>query len=133
MKIKTVILFGYWLASLAVGWAQVGNVQITFKVMDDFGKPVPGAKVGIYFIHAKSPLGVFAVNDAEKSHIDAMTDINGLATIGTSSVFDPSVTYTVPPLAGYYYTSGGQYLFKKVENGRWQPWNPTLELVQCNS
>jgi hypothetical protein len=129
MKIKTVIIFGYWLASLAVGWAQVGNVQITFKVMDDFGKPVPGAAVSVFAVRQKSLLIPLTISNAEQKETDAVTGKEGLAVIKASSVLDGRVSYGIDQLKGYYYTAGDEYQFKKLENGRWQPWNPTVEII----
>ena len=129
MRIKICLILGVWLTFAVSSWAEVGNVQITFKISDDFGKPVPGVTVGIAFVRQKSSLIPLSVNNAEQQQINATTDTNGMATLSGSLVFDPHVSYGVHPLDGYYYTSGGDYVFQKVESGRWQPWNPTVEIV----
>jgi hypothetical protein len=109
--------------------AEVGNVQITFRVTDDFGKPLPGITVMAFAVRQKLLLLPLTIGNAEKKKTEAVTDTNGTAVIKISSVLDGRVSYGIAPVDGYYYTAGDEYHFKKVEYGRWQPWNPTVEMV----
>ena len=75
---KICVILGYLLASLAVSRAEIGNVQITFKVTDDSGKPVAGATVRLSTVRAKSLLIPISVSNAEVKQIDAVTDKEGM-------------------------------------------------------
>jgi molybdopterin-binding protein len=88
---KTRLIFAFWLASLTVSWAQVGDVQITFKVMDDSGKPVPGSAVSVFAVRQKSLLIPLTISNAEQKETDAVTGKEGLAVIKASSVLDGRV------------------------------------------
>jgi len=68
-------------------------------------------------------------NDLFQKQINAITDTNGEATIAVSSVYDRHVGYGVDPIQGFYHTDGGTFKFEKIRNGKWQPWNPTVEFV----
>ncbi|MGO9586460.1 MAG: hypothetical protein ACLP2Y_09715 [Limisphaerales bacterium] len=126
MKVKNLITIGCLLFSAAACHSQ--EVQVTFKIVDDFGKPVEGATAGIAtFERTKIELGGGFGEDIWKN-IKAKTDKSGMATIkGNSPRAD--VAYGVDPMPGYYWTEGGRCWFKSVQNGEWQPSNPTMELV----
>ena len=128
MKAKINTILNCLLVSVATSLASVGDVQITFKIMDDFGKPVPGATVGISLTRLKNPLDQLALENATQTQLHATTDKEGEAIVKSSSI-SPELYYSVNPMPGYYYTGGGEYKFRSVENGQWQPWNPTVELV----
>ncbi|MFN7137990.1 MAG: hypothetical protein ACK4UN_01480 [Limisphaerales bacterium] len=97
------------------------TAKLTFKVVDDFGKPVAGAivRMSSYDYSAKDPLGKGRT---------AATDTNGVATL-TRKSRTQYVGIGILPQEGFYYTRSDDYWFKEVKNGKWQPWNPTVELV----
>jgi hypothetical protein len=92
--------------------------RITLKVVDSTGTPVRGADVEVYF----------AAGGPKNSQFKGRTDENGKITCeGLSNSF---CTLYVKKI-GYYMTTQ-QYSFMRdlsVKNGRWQPWNPTVEVV----
>lgn len=91
---------------IAVGRAGVGDFQITLKVVDDSGKPVPGATVGVSFIQLKIPLAIPSVENTAPKKIDVVPDKNGNAVISDSNLFERDLYYGIKPLPGYYYTAG---------------------------
>jgi len=60
--------------------------------------------------------------------ITVLTDVRGEAVITTPNALSP-FQYMVMNFPGYY-AGTGEYNFKEASIiGRWQPWNPTVELV----
>lgn len=124
MTIRHLLPVGILFCSIAVCRTQ--EVHITFKVADDFGKPVPGATVTMATFERWKPGEAFGEDIYKRT--SAITDADGRATVkGTST--RPVVKYGVSPLAGYYYSGSGEITFKESKDGRWHPWNPTVELV----
>jgi hypothetical protein len=126
MNIKTLFIIGLLTYLKIVGYSQ--ELQITFKLTDESGKPVSNATVGIAtFERWDIKPGEGEGEDIWKN-TKAKTDTNGMATIeGNSPRAD--VAYGIDRLPGYYWTKGGDFWFKSAVSGKWQPWNPTLELV----
>jgi hypothetical protein len=94
--------------------------SVTFRVVDDIGQPVPEATVrGAFWNHGKKGY------DFEKT-----TDGNGLVALQNTCVGDLNFTIVKD---GHYETRLRYWFFKAwfdcVENGRWLPWNPTIEIV----
>ena len=108
--------------------AEVGEFQITIKVVDEAGNPMPEIKIGASFFQSKLSVPITAHDLAERQ-INLITDTNGLAVIDASSVYDRHVWYGVDSPQGYYYENGGECIFKEIESGKWQPWNPTVQFV----
>ena len=129
MKIRIVIA----LNTLCLGclWAQPEpSAQITFKVIDDTGKPLTNIPVnmGTYVktIHGES----FGKDVYEGPK--GKTDTNGLVTLTCNSKtggFGYGAGGGI--LDGYYYDNGGEFWFKQEEtkDGKWLPWNPTVEII----
>ena len=128
MKIKIAILLGF-IIGLQILSAQVGTAQITFKVTDDFGKPLFGIPVGLSAVKQKQLLLPLTTHNIEQKQTDAVTDSNGIAVIKIWSVVEGLVWYGIAPIKGYYYTAGDEYHFKDWKNSRWEPWNLTIEMV----
>jgi hypothetical protein len=125
---KQIIILGLLLMLGTICQAEIGEIQMTFSVADDSGKPIGEASVGISFIQSKS-LAPITAYDLSKKQIDAVTDTNGQVVIKGSSVFDSHVYYSVKTLPGYYSDGNVEYRFLNIKNGQWQPWNPTVNLV----
>ena len=128
MKIKKLITLNCLLLSAAIGCAAPA-FQITFRVVDDFGRPVEGATVGVAtFERTEIKSGEGFGEDIYKN-VDVVTDTNGVAMIESTSPH-PNIRYGIHTKSGYYPAEGGNdYRFKESSNGSWQPWNPTVELV----
>jgi hypothetical protein len=128
MKAKLNVLCGSLLVLAMMAHADIGNVQITFKVTDESGNPVPQVRLGASFIQSKLIAPVTA-GDLSKKQINATTDIHGEAVIKASSVYDRHVGYRIDPVHGYYRVYGGDYTFQQVVNGEWRPQNPIIDIT----
>ena len=127
----TVVLLSCWLssgkifaASLEVEKARQHGAQgqATFLVIDSTGKPVAKAEIRATFPHSD------AYGDVEVSK--GPTDTNGIfIAAGKSS---DELIYDVKK-EGSYKTEGTYRFYRRgedcVQNGRWQPWNPTNTVV----
>jgi hypothetical protein len=107
---------------------KIGDFQITVKVVDENGKPMPKVNVGTAFVQANSLIPLTG-RDLAKKQIDTLTGTNGEVVIQSSSVADNYIYSGLKPVAGYYSSGIKEYRFQKIENGQWQPWNPTIKFV----
>jgi hypothetical protein len=100
--------------------------KMTFRVTNDIGAPVQGMEVRTStFAEWERGEGFGrSINDLDK----ATTDRNGLAVLETPSLRG-SFAYGPAPQGGYYNIGSLRYAFKEVLGGRWEPWNPQLEVV----
>ena len=101
----------------ATGHGAIGKV--TFRIVDSLGTPVPGAHVE----------GAFFNNDEPGHTIEARSDNDGLATLENKCVGDLRFYVSKD---GYYQTDMRYWFlisgYDCVKDGRWQPWNPTIEV-----
>jgi len=99
--------------------------EVTIKVVDESNIPIVGAEVGIGFQIPKSS-GWGSISNRVKG----LTDSDGLFT--GSNETEPYISYSATK-EGYYGTGASYDDFKKSSGilgfRKWQPWNPTLELV----
>ena len=93
---------------------------VTFSVIDDRGQPVSGATVkAAFWNHGK-----------EGHEFEETTDENGLVALQDTCVGDLVFSITKDD----HYDTRLRYWFFKAhfdcaKNGRWIPWNPTIEVV----
>jgi hypothetical protein len=100
--------------------------QITFKVTDDFGRPVTGATIGMSTFHHWQPGEGFGKDISET--FTGVTDEKGLVTLSGNSLTG-DFSYGPREKGGYYRGGGGSFQFKERKEGRWEPWNPAVEIV----
>lgn len=111
---------------LAASLGVAADMQVTLRVKDDFGKGVAGAEVGMSIFQRWKPGDGFG-EDIHKQ-INGVTDVNGIAVLrGSGRRGD--IGYGVHSTKGYYYSGGGEYWFSTNVAGRWQPWNPTIDII----
>jgi hypothetical protein len=91
--------------------------QVTVKVVDEEGRPVAGASVGIGF---SDP----TVRNQETA-VRGVTD--ALGAFSASARADGGGGFGVDKKD--YYRSTGDFGFSDIKSGRWQPWNPTLQVI----
>ena len=115
LLIPTVLLIGV-LRSLALEWPEG---QITFQVKDESGKTLSSVPIETVVFDPSKP--------ATYKVVSASTDTHGVAVVNTLNV-TAEYSYTVRNFPGYY-SSGGVYTFKSLADGKWQPWNPTVDIV----
>ena len=97
------------------------TAMITGKVIDESNQPISGAEVTIDFQIGRTD----SVGTRDLTH-QGQTGSDGTFSASDQTGIAASLTVTK---AGYYTTYGGSYLFKAKKSGRWEPWNPTVEMV----
>jgi hypothetical protein len=94
------------------------DAKVTLRVVDARGEPVAAADVQVVFFYR----GLYPIN--------GKTDVNGFFTASHRSESDVQIHAMKE---GYYRTHRAYWFYREGEpcakNGRWQPWNPTLEVV----
>lgn len=94
------------------------DAKVTLRVVDSRGNPVPDADVKVAFFHRGS------------YPVSGKTDENGFFTVEHKSGAD---VHFHASKDGYYRTYRNYWFYREgkpcAENGRWIPWNPTLEVV----
>jgi len=93
--------------------------EITYHVITDDSKPA----TNILITTTTTPL----IRD-KYVIIKDKTDSNGNVTIHVSSP-DGWYNSSIIDLPGYYPTGGFGYMFTNSVGGKWQPWNPTIDVV----
>lgn len=95
--------------------------KVTFRVVDDEGRPVSSARVEAY-------LSVSDTRDGFTTH-SGVTDTGGMFTVEGKVKSD--MVYRITKQGSY--RTDSRYWFHAagaaVEEGRWLPWNPVLEVV----
>jgi hypothetical protein len=94
------------------------DMKLTIKVIDETGKSVDGARVGIGFtkyLHWSS------------KEIPVIGFSDGDGKFSASAKADGYLGFNV--LKDDYYKSTGSYKFKEAKNGKWEPWNPEITVV----
>jgi len=96
------------------------QAKITFLVVDDKGRPVPDATVA----------GGFYNHERDGHGFSSQTQNDGTVELTDICVWE--INYGVEK-SGYYETRGRYDFYKAgfdcVKDGRWIPWNPTVEVV----
>ena len=101
------------------------QAQVTFHVVTDDGKPVANVDViASTFLYLKRDEGFG--QDINKQ-IKGRTDEDGFTTITFPSEHG-DLHYSIYDVPGFYPTWNLEYQFKEIKDGKWQPWNPTLEI-----
>jgi hypothetical protein len=94
------------------------DTKVTLRVGDSRGNPVPGADVQIAFFHRGS------------HPANGKTDASGFFTAEHRSGSD---VHFYASKDGYYNTQRNYWFYREgkpcAKDGRWIPWNPTLEVV----
>ena len=102
------------------------EVQITFIVKDDFGESVKNVDLTMSTFHHWEPGEGFGKD--VRSKYRTKTDETGTALLRGESL-SGEFTYGAFAESGYYYNGRLLYQFKEHKNGRWEPWNPTVEII----
>jgi hypothetical protein len=108
-----------FLACVSMQAAEYPQAQVTLRVVDEDAKPVPVAEVGIGF-----KVGSTTHFGSEELPIRGLS--NPVGEFAGSAKADRYLGYTVRK-PGYYPTTG-TYNFKEAAGGKWQPWNPVVNV-----
>lgn len=98
--------------------------RVTVRAVDESGLPIASAKVELQFTLAGLPGAGWG--DYQINNIYGVTDTNGICTL-TGKGDQPTASAGVFK-EGYYGESAG-VTFTNTLLGRWQLWNPTIEVV----
>jgi hypothetical protein len=101
------------------------QAQLTFRVHTDENQPVAGAQVGMATFDHRVPGELFGTD--VHANVTGITDNDGMVTLSMPSL-DGKFGYGATK-SGYYRSSGDSYQCKITKNNKWQPWNPTIDLV----
>ena len=100
------------------------QAQITFHVVTDEGKPVPNIEVTVStFLRRDEGPGADIDQDFK-----GKTDEKGMTTITYPSLLG-DYSYRIDKTPGFYLTTYWEYHFQSVTGNKWQPWNPTIDMV----
>jgi hypothetical protein len=97
------------------------TAMVTAKVVDERGESVLDADVSVSFMKPK--VGGWGMTTYNK---DGKSDKNGLFSASGEGTQSVSIFVTKD---GYYPSGGGVKLTSKSLLNRWEPWNPTVEVV----
>jgi hypothetical protein len=120
--ITALILCGYALAAEE----KRPIAQVTFHVTTDEGKSVRNAAIWAATFHHWQPGEGFG-KDIQTEMLGE-TDADGNVTLKIPSLRG-DLRYAVSGGTAFYRTSGLIYRFTEAKNERWEPWNPTIEVV----
>lgn len=123
MKAKHDIIFMIFILFFQVSFSyalELPEAKVTAKVIDENGKPISGEEVAIAFQMLKT-----TENGRESVLLKGFTDASGSFTAAhaTTGIIACRIT------KDGYYKSYAEYRFARSDKGRWQPWNPQVELV----
>jgi hypothetical protein len=129
-KLKNIALGGTLLlsAGTTASCAEISpgpTAQMTFVVKDDFGKPVEGAEVVMrVYSHSMGMGKLIYDNYKAKTNKDGRVVISGT---GRHRDFQ----YFILGNKNYHHYGcvGNGYIFSEHSSGRWEPWNPTVEIT----
>ncbi len=102
------------------------TAQLTFHVVTDEGQPVKDAEMWVATFHHWQPGEGFG-NDVQ-TEMRGKTDADGNVTLKFPSLRG-DVHYAASGGDTFYRTVGLSYQFKETKGERWDPWNPTIEVV----
>ncbi len=100
--------------------------QITFRVITDDGLPVANVRVGAATFSHWVPGEGFGRD--KHRQFSAVTNAEGIAVLSASSKRG-DFGYRVGDVPGYYTDHGNSFTLREVKNGRWEPWNPVVEIT----
>lgn len=121
--VVSAMIFGQEAGASALEEARLHGAtgKVTFRVVDDEGRPVSSARVEAY-------LSVSDTRDGFTTH-SGVTDTGGMFTVEGKVKSD--MVYRITKQGSY--RTDSRYWFHAagavVEEGRWLPWNPVIEVV----
>lgn len=123
-KIIILIIFigtTFSLAQVVKKTFQYPKVKVTVQVIDETGNYIKNADTGIGFeVVKKGGWGTDSFGKRGLSNKEGFFSAEARAT---------GYIKWGAKKEGYYRSNYGKSLFKAKKNGRWEPWNPTVEIV----
>jgi hypothetical protein len=126
MKNKNILLFigallGWMICLGSNLFAQNYEAKVTYHLVDDSNRPLVNFPYG---------MGAVIINGVTTTAPDVygLTDQNGKITLTCLAATGPLNSGSKPGFPGYY-QSYYETSITNVVAGKWQPWNPTVEVV----
>ena len=126
MKLSRHILFCIMISIMSGCLAQQPEAMITLHVIDQDGKPVENAEINASFSYGR---------EAIRKKTDCHGFVSFCSPVLDFAVFSNAIYESVrnPEAHDKYYKNIFRYMYtspsKNVKDGKWQPWNPTIEMV----
>lgn len=112
--------------SSTLAGASLFPARVVIRVSDDDGAPIAGTEIHAKTNHSWMPgEGFGRIIEHERR---AITDSNGIASIQIECRA-PRIHIGSPAKSGFYYTQWKVVNLSKVENGRWEPWDHSVDFV----
>lgn len=105
---------------------ELPKAQMTFRVTTDDGEPVQNVEVTTSTFLRWQPGEGFGKDIYQD--FKGKTDEKGIATLSFDSERG-DCRYSIFDVPGYYPTRNLEYQFKEAKGGKWQSWNPTVDVV----
>lgn len=123
----TVLLFAFdILAQQHPALEDKGRAEITFRVVSDEGKALHDVEVTASTFLRWQPGEGFGKDiyqeTKEKTDRDGIVRLNFYSKRGDCH-------YGIYDIPGYYSVRNLEYNFTDIQGGKWQPWNPTIDVV----
>jgi hypothetical protein len=119
------ILSYSFIASILLGklCAQVGEAKITYHLITDDGKILQD------FPYQANVLKINSFNNSNQTiQLEKNTDKNGNVTFTLPYFFDGIISRVPYNISGYY-NSSYKFYPNSLIGGKWQPWNPIINVV----
>lgn len=126
MRTGKIFLFSLLMAIAFAGCQLLGRdplFRLTLRVTDEEGKPVEGAKAGFGAVSQQAT----ADKGSRSIGVDGLTDAQGVFTGEIEALDATQAGYEVSKPG--HYSAWASYRAHPPVRGKWQPWNPTIEVV----
>ena len=100
--------------------------QLTFRVTNDTGIPLPNVDVGASTFLKWQPGESFG-RDLNQT-VTKKTNSDGVAIVHMESK-SGRIGFGVKAPPGFYRDYGGHYNFIEAKGNRWEPWNPVIDVI----
>jgi hypothetical protein len=120
LLISVIALIGALLAAAAI---ELPVAKVTLHVINEEGSNLSGVDAGVTFLNPVHKPGVWGSSDSFSR--PGKTDNNGSFTVEERAGFE--IHYGAS--SANYYKSTGRFDFNTEKAGRYQPWNPTFDII----
>jgi len=117
-------LYALILAFVFVAVCSAEDAKFTVRVHDEAGAVVTNAVVHVGVTVPMKPGWGWGGGKEEKW--DGRTDTNGVCVVQVNCYGDAGLSVSK---AGYYGSSGYKVMFTNLAFGKWEPWNPSIEVL----
>lgn len=117
-------LVALWLLMAFVVFAAAEEAKFTVRVHDEVGVVITNARVRVGVTVPIKP--GWGWGGGKEEIWDGATDANGLCVVQLKCYGEAGLSVTKE---GYYGSSGYKVMFTNLVSGKWEPWNPEIDVV----